>query len=100
WGRGWKHFSFSVHGEHGRSILRLLQNHPAGNKLNFVVIPPPESKSSNSRHEPLTDGSDVLKLDEATIVGQAETPAGQSVCPGATTGCHRYNPKEPLASVP
>jgi len=32
----------------------------------------------------LADGfeSDVLKLDEATVVGQAETPASQSVCLG------------------
>jgi len=39
----------------------------------------------------------VLKLDEATIVGQAETPAGQSVCPEATTGSPTYSPKEPLS---
>jgi hypothetical protein len=47
----------------------------------------------------LTDGfeSDVLKLDEATVVGQAETPASQRVCLGNTgVSLHTNNPKEPL----
>jgi hypothetical protein len=44
----------------------------------------------------LADGfeSDVLKLDEATVVGQAETPASRSVCLGNTgLSLHTNNPK-------
>jgi len=56
----------------------------------------------------LTDGfesrvssfeSDVLKLDEASVVGQAETPASPRVCPGQLRVILHINiPNEPLAA--